>query len=119
MPIQSSHDDPSVWEVDLVLNGYTVSTGEAAFGRIGTEYVMRNGSGARAAFPSTTERQSLVDTWRAFRRESPPGRSTSQVRPGEPRKLARSDRPGVRLQTTESLWGSKRERNLADGSGMH
>jgi len=66
MPDQYSHDDSSVRQVELVLGGYTVSTGEFAIGRIGTEYVMRNGRGVRVVLPSTTEREGLLAAWRAF-----------------------------------------------------
>ena len=51
---------------ELVQNGYTVSTPGAAFGRIGTVYVMRDHDGHKVAVPINTTTEHLREVWEAF-----------------------------------------------------
>jgi hypothetical protein len=53
---------------ELVQNGYTVSTTRAAFGRIGTLYVMRDQGGHQIALPINTTTDHLREVWEAFDR---------------------------------------------------
>jgi protocatechuate 3,4-dioxygenase beta subunit len=62
------HVDQEFKEIELVLNGYTVSTRAATLARIGGEYVMRKRGGQRIALPTLIDIGTLTRTWTAFRR---------------------------------------------------
>ena len=55
-------------DVNLVTQGYTISVGTAAFGRIGDQYVMRDRTGQRITLPVTTQPGLLLEVWRVFQR---------------------------------------------------
>jgi hypothetical protein len=56
-------------DVTLVREGYTISDENAAFGRIGGQYVMRDHGGHRIELPiATTEPAHLHEVWGAFKR---------------------------------------------------
>jgi hypothetical protein len=53
-------------QVELVTRGYTVSVEDAALGRIGDRYVMRDGKGHLIGLPVATETDHLREVWTAF-----------------------------------------------------
>jgi len=54
-------------DVRLVREGYTVSDDNAAFGRIGPLYVMRDNAGHRVELPISTAPFHLREVWAAFK----------------------------------------------------
>jgi hypothetical protein len=52
--------------VELVTGGYTISVEDAAFGRIGDRYVMRDGKGHLIGLPLATKTDHLREVWTAF-----------------------------------------------------
>ena len=55
-------------EVQLVLDGYTVSTDMAVLARIADRYVMRNRDGRQVVVPALISTDHLTRAWTAFRR---------------------------------------------------
>jgi protocatechuate 3,4-dioxygenase, beta subunit len=73
-PPDPSPNDPAAGagdeskEIELVRNGYTISTRVATLARVGDEYVMRKRGGHRIALPTLIDVDTLTRTWTAFRR---------------------------------------------------
>jgi protocatechuate 3,4-dioxygenase, beta subunit len=61
-------DSQEFKEVQLVLDGYTVSTKMAALARIADQYVMRKRDGQRVVVPTVVSTDHLTRAWTAFRR---------------------------------------------------
>jgi protocatechuate 3,4-dioxygenase beta subunit len=66
-PGQSQNVSQEFKDVELVANGYTISTRAGTLARIGDEYVMRKRGCQRIAVPAVTDLATLVRTWTAFR----------------------------------------------------
>ena len=73
----------STGTVDLVMHGYTISVKNAALGRIGPLYVMRDAKGHRITLPVATESRHLCEVWAAFRRAVAAGRPMPAILCGE------------------------------------
>jgi hypothetical protein len=52
--------------VELVIRGYTLSVEDAALGRIGDRYIMRDGKGHLIGLPLATKSDHLREVWTAF-----------------------------------------------------
>jgi len=74
----------STGTVDLVMHGYTISVKNAALGRIGPLYVMRDAKGHRITLPVATESRHLCEVWAAFRRAVAVDRPMPAILCGEP-----------------------------------
>jgi hypothetical protein len=64
-------------QIQLVLDGYTVTTNAAALWRVADRYVMRNLSGHRVELPLLVNIASFVQTWTTFRRLSETGQTAT------------------------------------------
>jgi hypothetical protein len=73
----------STSNLDLVIHGYTISVKNAALGRIGPLYVMRDAKGHRIVLPVATESRHLREVWAAFRRAVAAARPMPAILCGE------------------------------------